>query len=402
MRHSFSAGTGILFMLCIAAVSAAAGQAEHEQRLAPDQIDSFIGPLFAGTPAPRARHAVDVYQLLVDTLHPSGVTTPARVQLFVPVADPHELRGSYLFAPGSTGLINPCRPSREHEAGIRWGLYRAHVLALAGQGLIGILPDYMGYEDWDLIQPYFHAESEARLIVDVTAAVHRLLAGERPEGLLVGLPGGLFGLTRVAAGFSQGGHAAFAAADRNNEFPDGLELHGVIGYGPTTSLDSLFLEYPSVAPMVVQAYRTIYGEELFDPAAIMAPRWVESLAYDTTRQCVGGIQSYYPDTPSGLFHPDFLRSLRTGQLAVTHPQIHRIFKENRAGLAGHRVPALILQGTDDIVIDRRTQDRFVAALRERGSAVRYLVYEGVRHDTRQTGFTDVLTWIDSLGQGGNS
>ncbi len=378
-----------LLLILFGVVSLEANNAAFEQRLAPHEVDSFIAPLFSGETAPRARYAVDIYELLVNTRHPSGVTTPVRVQLFVPAAPADDLLGSYLFAPGSTGLINPCRPSREHEAGIHWGLYRAHTLAFAGQGFVGILPDYMGFEDWDLIQPYFHSESEARLIVDVTVAVDAFLFAETS--------GGLSRLTRVAAGFSQGGHAAFAAADRNIDFPRGLELHGVIGYGPTTAVDSLFLEYPSVAPMVVQSYRTIYGDDRFDPAQILAQRWSDTLAYDTTRQCVGGIQSYYPGTPAGLFEPDFLYSLRSGTLARTHPDIARIMDENRAGESGHGLPVLILQGTDDIVIDRRTQDRFVARLRRQGSAVRYLVYEGARHDTRQIGFFDAVRWIEEIG-----
>jgi acetyl esterase/lipase len=317
------------------------------------------------------------------------VRTPVRVQLFVPDAPAAELRGSYLFAPGSTGLINPCRVSREHVAGIRWGLYRSHVLSIAGQGFIGILPDYMGYEDWNLIQPYFHAESEARLIVDVMTAVDAALEDD--------VPGGLRGLTRVAAGYSQGGHAIFAAVDRPAWFPEGLELQGVIGYGPTTAVDALFLEYPSVGPMVVQAYRSIYGDDAFPPARILAARWADTLAYDTTRQCVGGIQSYYPSRATDLFRIDFMKSLWARTLAVTQPGINDILEQNRAGLSGHGVPALILQGTNDIVVDRTTQDEFVVALRERGSAVRYLVYEGARHDTRQISWPEVVAWIDELG-----
>ncbi|MFW5742480.1 MAG: alpha/beta hydrolase family protein [Spirochaetota bacterium] len=378
----------IAMLLLMPIAGACPREASFEQQLSPADTDAFIAPLFEGSPAPAARYAVDVYELFVETRHPSGTTTPVRVQLFVPAAEPGRLRGSYLFAAGSTGLINPCRVSREHLSGIRWGLYRAHVLSLAGQGYIGILPDYMGYEDWDLIQPYFHAESEARLMVDVTEAVHAVLADR--------IPGGLRSMTRVAAGYSQGGHAVFAAADRNDEFPDGLEIDGLVGYGPTTAVDALFLEYPSVAPMVVQAYRTIYGDEAFDPLDILAEPWASSLAYDTTRQCVGGLQSYYPDRATKLFRIDFMKSLWARTLAVTHPGVHRIMQANRAGMAGHGIPALILQGTDDVVVDRRTQDEFVTALRERGSDVRYLVYEGARHDTRQISWPAVIDWIDSL------
>ncbi|MFW6293981.1 MAG: hypothetical protein ACOC7V_16900, partial [Spirochaetota bacterium] len=180
--------------LIVTASSLPGQQASFEQQLSPTAIDEFVAELFEDYEPPAAAYAVDIYQLLVETTHPSGVATPVRVQLFVPRTGEAAPRGSYLFAPGSTGLINPCRPSREHEAGIHWGLYRAHVLSLAGQGFVGILPDYMGFEDWDLLQPYFHAESEARLLVDVTVAVHDFLSGGI-EGARI--DGGLSGLTRV-------------------------------------------------------------------------------------------------------------------------------------------------------------------------------------------------------------
>ena len=53
----------------------------------------------------------------------------------------------------------------------------------------------------------------------------------------------------------------------------------------------------------------------------------------------------------------------------------------------------MLQGTEDVVVDRATQDRFVEELRAAGSEVRYIVYEGARHDTRQVGFFDVIEWV---------
>jgi hypothetical protein len=387
----------VLLLFLPAAVPAQEGtllEGEAEARLVPPDVDAFTATLFDGEEQPRAAYAVDIYELMVSSRHPSGVMTPVRVQLFVPVADASELRGAYLFAPGSTGLINPCRPSREHEAGIRWGLYRAHVLAFAGQGFIGILPDYQGYEDWNLIQPYFHAESEARVIQDAIRGVDEFLERELPPDRQV--PGGLSGLTRVASGFSQGGHAAFAAADHNADLPPDLRLHGIIGYGSTTEIEPLFLEYPQLAPMVVESFATIYGTDRFDPFAILLPEWAESLEYDTTRQCVGGIQSYYPDSPSDLFDPYFLKSLYAGTLPETHPEISRILQENSTGLSPHGVPALILQGTNDIVIDRWDQDEFVIALRALGSAVKYYVYEGARHDTRQISFFGVVDWIESL------
>lgn len=362
-----------------------------ERTMTAAEIDAFIEPLFDGYTAPRARMAVDIYELFVVTRYPNGRPTRTRVQLFVPqssAAVPTDPRGVYVFLPGSTGLIGPCRASREHVAGIRWGLYRAHTLAFAGQGFIGILPDYMGYEDPALIQPYFHAASEARVVFDTLHAVDGWIRDRLPRGLVP--------LTRVAGGFSQGGHAAFAAADRNEELGGDLYLHGVFGYGPTTEIEPMFLAYPSLAPMVIQSFATVYGPTRFDPFRIVREPYASELEYDTTRQCVGAMQRYYPGTARAFFRADFLDSLVKGTLEQTHPSIARILQGNRTGLSGHGVPALILQGTNDVVVYRETQDEFVARLRQLGSDVDYRVYEDARHDTRQVAFFDVVGWIDSL------
>ncbi|HEY9593379.1 MAG TPA: hypothetical protein VHE79_02820, partial [Spirochaetia bacterium] len=74
--------------------------------------------------------------------------------------------------------------------------------------------------------------------------------------------------------------------------------------------------------------------------------------------------------------------------------------ENLAGLSGHKLPALIVQGNDDIVVTTRSQDAFVAALRDAGSAVRYLAYDGVRHRyTRPAGFMASVEWMEAIAQG---
>lgn len=351
------------------------------------QIEEFAAPLFEGYTQPESRYSVDVWEFFIYSDYPGHGLTPVRVQVFVPNEAP-TLRGAYLFAPGSTGLINPCRASREHVAGIRWGLYRAHVLTVAAQGFVGILPDYPGFEDPSLTQPYFHKETEAKNVFNAFTAVDRWMDDR--------IPGGISNITRVVAGFSQGGHAAYAAADYNDRYSGYLPIDGVIGYGPSTDIAVLFQEYPGVAPMIVQSFGRIYGTDAFDPYSILQSRWAERLEYDTTRQCVGGMQSYYPHDASGLLTKAFLQALRNGTVDEMYPSISRIIAENNAGLQPHGVPSLILQGTNDIVVRTESQTRFVEALRAAGNEVTYLIYDGARHDTRQIGFNDALAWIDSL------
>jgi len=143
----------------------------------------------------------------------------------------------------------------------------------------------------------------------------------------------------------------------------------------------------------VYTFSKMYGARRFDPAKILAGRWLATLADDVTRQCVGGMQSYYPWSARDLFRPQFLEALRGRRLAEAYPEIYEIMAENNTGLSGHRIPALILQGTDDVVVHPASQAEFVDALRRSGSEVLYKVYKGSRHDTRQIAFYDVLEWI---------
>jgi pimeloyl-ACP methyl ester carboxylesterase len=206
-------------------------------------------------------------------------------------------------------------------------------------------------------------------------------------------------LSVFLAGFSQGGHAAFAAADLRRSYARDVRLAGVIGYGPTTNLEALFREFPVVVPMAVYSFSRIYGTERFDPAEILADRWLVSLEQDVTRQCVGGMQSYYPWSARQLFRPAFADALMSGRLAEAYPQIHRILQLHSTGLARHRVPSLILQGRDDVVVSTASQEHFVRQLCAVGNPVLYNYYPNSRHDTRQIGFADALGWMKRLAAG---
>jgi acetyl esterase/lipase len=298
-----------------------------------------------------------------------------------------------VFAPGSTGLTDACRPSREHIAGIHWGLYRTHVLAHVGQGAIGVLPDYMGFGDPDPahLQPYLSAVAEGRMMLDAIRAIHRFITENKV--------GGVSGTSVFVAGFSQGGHAAFAAADLRSRYARDVRIAGIIGYGASTNVEALFREFPDVAPMAIYTYSKIYGKDRFDPDKILAPRWAATLEKDVTRQCVGGMQAYYPASPRELYRQEFADALLKGGLAKAFPEIDRILAENNTGLSGHRIPALLLQGTDDVVVSVPSQEAFVRALCRAGSPVQYTVYKGRRHDTRQIGFQEVRKWMESLARG---
>jgi acetyl esterase/lipase len=377
-------------------------RAEHEktvpildgellETLAPASIDELVAVLFDPLPAPKAKLSVDSWLITFQSVYPDGAPATVTAQLFIPRYEDADNRPLYVFASGSTGLTAACRVSREHIAGIRWGLYRTHVLAFAGQGCIGILPDYMGFADKGRLQPFYSAVAEGRMMLDAVRAVRTFL-GKHPAQ-------GVRGFTPFVAGFSQGGHAGFAAADLKATYAPDVPLAGVIGYGPAADVLTLFREFPVDAPMAIYTYSRMYGKDRFDPSLILRPEWADTLEDDVTRQCIGGMQAYFPWTPRELFLPAFADALLAGTLSKTYPSIETILRENSTGLGGHRIPALILEGTDDIVVSVKSQTAFAQALRDRGSAVQLSIYRGSRHDTRQVGFLEALEWMRSIVRG---
>ena len=211
---------------------------EFEKIILKNEIDKYIKPLFEGYNSPKAKYDVAIFWIVYESLYPDGEIALITSQVFVPQYKENENRSIYVFGSGSTGLRDSCRPSREHIAGIRWGLYRSHVLAHSGQGSIGVMPDYMGFGDPNRYQYYMVAQCEARVMLDSIRAIKNLIIKNEISGINK--------TYHFIAGFSQGGHAAYAAADYREEYASEIELHGVIGYGPSTNLFSLLKEYPDL------------------------------------------------------------------------------------------------------------------------------------------------------------
>ncbi len=358
----------------------------------PDEIRALAAPLFAQYGVPRLSLPVETYDLRFSTTGLDGSSAEVSAQLFVPVYDSPAERPLYVFGSGTTGIAHKCAPSREAEYGHPFGHYRAYMMAYASRGFIGILPNYLDFDDPTRTQPYFNALAEGRVMLDAARAA-RAFFERYPRA--VSPSDAVF-----AAGYSQGGHAAFAAADLRSVYAPEVPLTGIIGYGATTNVERLLREGPYYAPYIVQSYSTTYGRERFDPARVLNRRWTPTLAADVLARCVDQVQTYYPSDGNLVYTSDFARSLYGDTLAADFPDIHRILEENRTGLSGHSLPALLVQGENDIIVRNATQERFVSELCAANSSVHYLRYPGVRHRfTRQIGFDESIAWMEGLSRG---
>ncbi len=368
-------------------------------RVSEPTIREKAEPLFESWGVPALPRDVDVFTISYISRDFDGSQARVLAQLFVPVMDAAaevQKRPLLVFGSGTTGVGDQCAPSLEQPLVRRWGHYRANMMSYASQGIIAIFPDYLGFNDPDRPQRYFSKNAEAHAMLDAARAVQTFLrqpgtytAGSRAVGPW---PTGFDHL--FASGYSQGGHAAFAAADLWKEYAPELPFTGVIGFAATTNIEVLFREGPYYAPSVVYNYLDMYGADEIVPDRYFQERWATTLESDVPELCVDEFQLYYPFDGTQLYTAEFYDALYQGGLEEEFPGLARRLEENATGLSGHGVPALMIQGNEDIIITTPSQTRFVAALQSRGSDVEYLTMDGVRHrHTRPAGFRDSVRWI---------
>ena len=158
------------------------------------------------------------------------------------------------------------------------------------------------------------------------------------------------------AGYSQGGHAAFAAADLRGSYAPEVPLAGAIGFGSTNDVEALLREGTCYAPLIFYTYQVLYGIQDIDPGAYLLDRWARTLEADVTSMCVDQFQKYYGFDAVKVYRPEFREALYGGTLAERYPGLAARLAENRSGLDGHGLPALVVQGGADFIVTTADAD----------------------------------------------
>ncbi|MFP4612089.1 MAG: alpha/beta hydrolase family protein [Spirochaetaceae bacterium] len=368
---------------------------ERVERWSPEDIAEAGPDLFGSYDVPNTELAVEEYLVYYRTTDFDGTPVEAKAQLFIPVLTGAETpeRPVLVFGSGTTGVANRCAPSLEQEGEGRWGYYRTNMAFYASRGFITIFPDYIGFNDSERVQRYFSKAAEAHLLLDGARAVSAFL--EEKESL-----DAVAGDEVFTAGYSQGGHAALAAADLRSEYAPEVPLQGAIGFASTNDVATLMREAAYYAPYIIYAYRAMYGEEEIRPSRYLKEEWAATLDEDVENKCVKELEVYYPFEGRELFTEEFYEALHGGRLAEEFPAFHRRLEENRSGLSGHDVPVLLVQGGNDVIITPEAIERYMEQLCDTGVPVTYRYYDDARHrHTRPAGFEASVGWMASILEG---
>ena len=365
-------------------------QVVHEERVSASGIGEEAVPLFEWFPMPTPRFAVDIYRVRFWSRDADGSPAQVEASLYVPVTTLPVSASVLAFGSGTTGLGDQCAPSLEQPEIIRWGYYRANMLSYASEGIITIFPDYLGFNDPDRPQRYFSAAAEGHLMLDSLRAARAIVGSAESRRRSTVQPSA----SNVTAGYSQGGHAALAAADMVTEYAPELQLNGAIGFGSTNSVETLMRTAAYYAPEIIYTYLQIYGEKRVKVEELLQPRWIPTLEEDVLRMCVDEFQYFYPFDGESLYTRRFHEALQNRRVEKEFPEFAAILDENETGLSGHGVPVLLVEGVQDIIIAPPNQREYADRLRESGSAVDLVELDGVRHrHSRPAGFQVSVDFI---------
>jgi hypothetical protein len=365
------------------------------ETVAMTEINRLSSGFYPATNLVNAQYAVDVYRLTVQSSDELGAPIDLQADLFIPRATTEKSFPVLAYAPGTTGMGDDCAPSLEYGLGRQWGSYRTHSLSYAGQGFITVLPDGMSYTDPDRPHEYFISELEAHTLLDAARAVYNFFA--KPPATVRARPQqALF-----FAGYSNGGHSAFAAKDFAKAYAPELPLRGVISHGATTNVETLMRESPIFTPYLIYAYRHFFGGEVIEPETVFLDDWLPAFDQDVLTQCVDNIFVDYSNDPAAMYRPEFRTALFNGQLGNRYPLFKAVLDANYAGtFGGFEVPVAFFQGTADYIVTPISQQQFAALLCAKGEPVTYVTLPAVQHaTTRQSSFKATMAWMRGLASG---
>ncbi|UII32750.1 T9SS type A sorting domain-containing protein [Fulvivirga ulvae] len=289
----------------------------------PDQIDDLltgatgIPGFFIDFLVPTT-FDVRVYKVIYNTVDGRGQSTIGSGALYIPEPYPCDAPlAAYLHG---TIIDEASVPSNLSgvEGAIGW--------AMATDGYVVALPDYIGMGESPGAHPYVHAQSEATASIDMMRAARQLC------GLIgVGLNGQVF-----ISGYSQGGHSTLAT-QREIEQHHAAEFdleYIVAGAGPYDlsgtqkdfAFDNPFYTNPSFLPYVLQGYQEVYGniysslsDVYVSPYDQQIPVWLDgSLSVEQ-------IDALLPANWKTIFKSDFLNSVENNYF---HPANSALRKNN--------------------------------------------------------------------------
>ncbi|HYD35201.1 MAG TPA: alpha/beta fold hydrolase [Vitreimonas sp.] len=321
-------------------------------------------------PVPITTIAVYELHLEVPTATLSGVTSPIKAQVFIPVT--HDKVPVIVYGSGTSGLAPACAPSLENVEKSNIGNYANQMISLASLGYLVIFPDYEGFFNPSTTHPYFVADLEAKVLLGSLRGTQVFADSEVTD-----IPTDFKNVFLM--GYSQGGHAALAAAVNRQWLDDPSIIKGVIGYAPAFDVVALLADSPRLAPYLVYAYRKHYGIANQELESILLPRHISNLENDVLSHCIDTVYKFYPSHAHEIYTTHFWEQLVAQQLESITPSFAQALAKNQVNTWSTEVPVLIVQGSKDPIVTENTQRSNLRKFCRKGMRVTYHAQPHANH-----------------------
>jgi len=311
----------------------------------------------------------------------TGVPTAEVAMVFVPNG-PTPTGGwpVVAWAHGTSGIGDSCAPSKYASLyPSPWFQYANEIARLVRQGYVVTAPDYEGLGTPGA-QPYLQTDPEAIAVIDAVRAARHIVED---------VAGATASTTWAVVGHSQGGQAAFGAAELAAARAPELRLVGAVGLAPAVMLEH------QVRPIAVDPYGFPYIGYIaagigathpgFDYANFVGPQLLPFMAY-AQEWC---FDNWFPVLHQYL-QPGVRLNLARGW--ANDPDVKDYFALSQTGLRPATAPILYLQGTADglYAVAPAQLERMCG----QGDTVRFTRYPGLEHDPIVwKGWAETKDWL---------
>ena len=306
------------------------------------------------------------WRILARSSNGEGERTWATARVFRPVGPAPE--GGFpvvVWVHGTAGLADRCAPSR--SAGSVPGIGN-----LLAAGFVVVAPDGAG-----LGTPgptaYLVGVDEGHAVLDAVRSATQV-------------PGADAGTEVGIWGFSSGGQGALFAAQLAEEYAPELTILGTAAVAPVSDIArfaGVAANFPvtfGYAFMTFGAWREIYQADL---STIFAPDALAELPL-LRQACADEISVHFALTP--------IDQIRAADPTVTDPWVD-LLARNEVGAEATSGAVLLVQGTDDPIIDPASTDALAQRLCGGGVDVELRSVPGARHEVVFPTAPDVVAWF---------
>lgn len=333
---------------------------------------------------------VSQYEMIFRVELKNGKSARIKAHIYVPHNSSTKVP-VFVFASGTTGLGQACAPTQESLRNAAWGSYTMHLVSQAAEGYAVIFPDYEGFDKSDAIQSYFIAETESRVLLGAVQAASQIAVEI--------LPAQLDFKNIFLSGYSQGGHAALAAANERELLPTDKKVVGVVTYAAASNIKALLQDSPRLGPYIVYSYSTYYGGRI-EKEKILQQHWLQKLDSQAGQWCIDEVFKKYPNTASEIYTPEFKAALTLNEYTINTPEFAEKLIANGLFQNLTEVPILSLQGASDPIVTAETQQANRAQLCKENIVLKYIEYPHTNHfQTRARGYFDTQKWMDNIRSG---